>query len=159
MKAWFASLEKREQLSLLVLAAALALYLLYVLAWAPLDNRRDALKIQNDAIAESRARVDAMVSQLLELRKGGAGAGTGAPRNLTAEINESTGRYALPVMRLQPNSRGEIQVRVENAPFDKVMQWLHEVEYGKGLLVREVSVTQTGTTGHVNVTVRVAQAG
>ena len=77
----------------------------------------------------------------------------------TAEINESTGRYALPVMRLQPNSRGEIQVRVENAPFDNVMRWLHEVEYGKGLLVREVSLTQAGTAGHVNVTVRVAQAG
>ena len=98
-----------------------------------------------------------MVSQLLELRKGDAN--PGQRRNLTAEINESTGRFQLPVMRLQPNSRGEIQVRLENAPFDKVLQWLHEMEFGKGLLVREVSLTQTGTDGRVNVTVRVAQAG
>jgi type II secretory pathway component PulM len=157
VKEWFARLEQREQLRLLLLAVVVVLYLLYVLAWSPLDSRRNALKLQNDAIAESLVRVDAMVSQLLELREGGAGAG---PRhNLMSEINESTGRYELPVMRLQPNSRGEIQVRVENAPFDKVIRWLDEVEFGKGLLVREVSLTQAGTAGHVNVTVRIAQAG
>jgi len=157
MKEWFAGLNQREQLSVLLLVIALVLYLLYILALAPLDSRRDALKLQNAAIAESRVRVDAMVSQLLELRKDGGG--TGARQNLTAEINASTGRYALPVMRLQPNSRGEIQVRLENAPFDKVMEWLYEIEYEKGLLVRELSLTQAGTVGQVNVTVRVAQAG
>jgi len=157
VKAWFAGLDQREQLSVLLLAVVVALYLLYVLAWSPLDSRRNALAIQNTAIAESRMRVDAMVSQLLELRKNGAG--TGARQNLTVEINTSTSRYALPVVRLQPNSRGEIQVRVENAPFDKVMQWLYEVEYEKGLLVREVSLTQASAAGQVNVTVRIAQAG
>lgn len=157
MKEWYAGLEQREQVSLLVLGAVLVLYLFYMLAWSPLDHARDELKIQNGVIAESRARVDAMVSQLLQLRKNpGNRAGQ---RNLTSEINESTGRFDLPVMRLQPNSRGEIQVRLESAPFDKVLQWLHELEFGKGLLVREVSLTQTGTDGFVNVTVRVAQAG
>ncbi len=62
-------------------------------------------------------------------------------------------------MRLQPNSRGEIQVRVENASFDDVLKWLHEMEYGQGLLVREVSVTQANSAGRVNVTVRIAEAG
>jgi type II secretory pathway component PulM len=157
MKEWFADLEQREQASLLVLGVVILLYLFYILAWTPLDNRREELKVQNGAIAESRGRVDAMVSQLLELRKGGPN--QGRQRNLTSEINESTGRFQLPVTRLQPNSRGEIQVRLENAPFDKVLQWLHEMEFGKGLLVREVSLTQTGTDGRVNVTVRVAQAG
>lgn len=157
MKEWFAALEQREQLSLLLLAIAMGLYLFYILAWSPLDNRRGELKLQNSAIAESRVRVDAMVSQLLELRKGDGN--QGARRNLTSEINQSTRRFELPVMRLQPNSRGEIQVRLENAPFDKVLQWLHEMEFSKGLMVREVSLTQTGTDGHINATVRVAQAG
>lgn len=157
MKEWFAKLDQREQLSLILLAIALLLYLLYILVWSPLDSRRDDLQVQNAAIAESRVRVDAMVSQLLELRKNGGQ--VGGSRNLTSEINESTRRFNLPVMRLQPNSRGEIQVRIENAAFDKVMQWLYEVEYTKGLLVREASLTQAGAVGHVNITVRVAQAG
>jgi general secretion pathway protein M len=157
MKEWFAQLNQREQVSLLVLALALALYLLYMFVWSPLDARREQLALQNTAIAESQVRVDAMVSQLLQLREGGAKAGT--QRNLTSVINESTGRFQLPVMRLQPNSRGEIQVRVENASFDDVLKWLHEMEYGEGLLVREASVTQANSAGRVNVTVRIAEAG
>jgi general secretion pathway protein M len=157
MKEWFSRLEQREQMSLLLLGFAFLLYLVYMFVWSPLDSKREQLIVQNGAIAESRARVDAMASQLLQLRKGGAQVSTGG--NLTSVINESTGRYKLPVIRLQPNSRGEIQVRLENAPFDNVLQWLHEMEHGKGLLLREVSVTQTGTVGLVNITVRVAEAG
>jgi type II secretory pathway component PulM len=157
VKAWFLQLNQREQISLLVMVIAVAMYLLYVLVWSPLDYRRDALAQQNTAAAESLARVDAMVSELLHLRSSGAQAG--ARRNLTSVINQSTGRLQLPVSRLQPNSRGEIQVRLENAAFDDVLQWLHEMEYGEGLLVREVSVTQAGSAGRVNATVRIAQAG
>lgn len=158
MKAWFEQLSQRDQMSLLVLGVALVLYALYMFVWAPLDRMRDDLALQNTAIAESRVRVDAMVSQLLELRQSGAAA-TGAKRNLTSVINESTARLQLPVIRLQPNSRGEIQVRVENATFDAVLQWLHEMEYKEDLMVREVSLTQAGTVGRVNVTVRIAEAG
>jgi general secretion pathway protein M len=157
MKEWFFQRNQREQMSLLVLSAAVSLYLLYMFVWSPLDTRRAQLALQNTAIAESRVRVDTMVSQLLELRDGGAKAG--AKRNLTAVINESTARFQLPVIRLQPNSRGEIQVRVENALFDDVLKWLHEVEYGQNLLVREVSVTPANTAGRVNITVRIAEAG
>ena len=157
MKDWFAALDQREQLSLLVLAFAVALYLLYMLVWSPLDTRRDDLAVQNAAIAESLSRVDAMVSQLMALRESGAQAG--ARRNLTSVINQSTRRLELPVSRLQPNSRGEIQVRLENAAFDDVLGWLYEMEFREGLLVREVSITQSGATGRVNATVRIAQAG
>lgn len=157
MKEWFAQLNQREQMSLLILGVALALYLLYMFVWSPLDTRRAELALQNTAIAESQARVDTMVSQLLELREGGAQPAT--QRNLTSVINESTSRLQLPVMRLQPNSRGEIQVRVENASFDTVLKWLHEIEYAEGLLVHEVSLTQANGPGLVNITVRIGEAG
>ena len=157
MKEWFSSLAQREQMSLLALCIALLFYCVYLFVWSPLDNKREQLRLQNDAIAQSRARVDAMASQLLQLRE--SGAQVSARGNLTTIINQSTSRYKLPVIRLQPNSRGEIQVRLENAAFDNVLQWLHAIEYGNGLLVREVSVTRTGTVGLVNVTVRIAEAG
>jgi general secretion pathway protein M len=157
MKEWFSQLNQRDQMSLLLLGLALALYLLYMFVWSPLDSQREQLAVQNSAMAESRVRVDAMVSQLLQLRQGGVQ--TGARRNLTSVINESTSRFQLTVISLQPNSRGEIQVRVENAAFDDVLQWLHEMEFVEGLLVREVSVTQAGAVGRVNVTVRIAEAG
>lgn len=157
MKEWFSQLNQREQLSLLLLSSALLLYLLYILVLSPLESQREQLIAQNSAVTESQGRVDAMVSQLLQLRQGGAKAG--AKRNLTSVINQSTARLQLPVMRLQPNSRGEIQVRIENASFNDVLKWLNEMEYTESLLVLEVSVTPAASAGRVNITVRIAEAG
>lgn len=157
MKEWFSQLNQREQVSLILLSLALLLYLVYMFVWSPLDDNREDLVVQNVAVAESLVRVDAMVSELLQLRSGDGQAG--AKRNLMNVINASTGRLQLPVSRLQPNSRGEIQVRLEGASFDDALRWLHEMEYQEGFLLRELSVTQTGTVGRVNITVRIAQAG
>ena len=157
MKEWFSQLNQREQLSLLLLSLALLVYLLYILVLSPLESEREQLIAQKSAVIESQGRVDAMVSQLLQLREGGAKAG--AKRNLTSVINQSTSRLQLPVMRLQPNSRGEIQVRIENASFNDVLKWLNEMEYTESLLVREVSVTPAASAGRINITVRIAEAG
>lgn len=157
MKAWFLQFNQREQLSLLALALALALYLLYQLVWSPLDERRDQLALQNRGVAESLQRVDVMVSELVQLRDSDTRATT--RRNLTSLVNQSTSRWELQVNRLQPNSRGELQVRLESAAFDDLLAWLHDLEFGEGLLVREVSITESGAAGRVNATVRVAQAG
>jgi general secretion pathway protein M len=156
VKEWFSQLNQREQLSLLLLSLALLVYLLYILVLSPLESEREQLIAQNSAVIESQGRVDAMVSQLLQLREGGAKAG--AKRNLTSVINQSTSRLQLPVMRLQPNSRGEIQVRIENASFNDVLKWLNEMEYTESLLVREVSVTPAASAGRINITVRIAEA-
>lgn len=155
MKEWFAGLNQREQLSLVALGFALGLYLLYMLAWVPLAERRDQLTVQNQSSAESLQRVDAMVSEITRLRAGG-GAST-AQRNLTALVNQSTNRHSLQVSRLQPNSRGDIQVRLENAVFDDLLAWLDEVENREGLLVTEVAITRTSSIGRVNATIRIAQ--
>ena len=159
MKSWFSQFNQREQLSLLVLGVALGLYLLYMLVWSPLAGQRDRLENQNRGVAVSLQRVDVMVSEVLQLRAEEGGSTGGARRNLTSLINQSTARLQLAVTRLQPNSRGEIQVRFESAAFDDLLQWLHEMESGEGLLVREASITQAGSSGRVNATVRLAQAG
>jgi len=156
VKEWFAGLNQREQLSLLVLGIALALYLLYMVAWAPLAERRSELAVQNEAVAQSLQRVDAMVSEIIRLREGGGA--SASRRNLTSLVNQSTGRHGLQVSRLQPNSRGDIQVRLENAVFDDLVAWLDEVENRERLLVTEIAITRTGNVGRVNATIRISQA-
>lgn len=157
MKQWFYGLNAREQMSVMALALALLLYVVFVGVLEPLSDKRASLEQQNTVIAESLSDVDAMVSEIKQLRE--SGAQTNGKRNLTTLINRSTSRLQLPVSRLQPNSRGEIQVRLEDAAFDDMLKWLHEMEYREGLLVREVSMTQGRSSGRVNVTVRMAQAG
>lgn len=157
MKAWFARYNQREQLSLLLMAMCMVGYLLYFLLWSPLASKREAMELRNASAAESLQRVDAMVSEVLRLRE--SGGNVTARRNLTTVVNQSTSRRQLPVSRLQPNSRGDIQVRLENAVFDDMLAWLHEMEYTQGLIVREVSITQAGSVGRVNASIRIAQGG
>ena len=156
MKAWFLQFNQREQMSLLALVFVVALYLLYIVVWSPLQTMRDDLQVQNHGVADSLVQVDAMVSEIMHLRDSGARPDT--RRNLTSLINRSTSRRQLQVSRLQPNSRGEIQVRLESAAFDEVLDWLHEMENQQGLLVMEAAITPAGMAGRVNATVRIAQA-
>ena len=155
MMAFWQRFSARDQISLLLLAGVLVIYLAYMLVWSPLATLRDEMARRNVATAESLQRVDAMVSEIMDLRD--SGASNNNRRNLTSLINQSTSRLGLPVSRLQPNSRGEIQVRMEDAPFDDLLAFLHELEYREGLLVLEASVAQAGSAGRVNATVRVGQ--
>ena len=155
MKDWFTRYNQREQLSLLALAAVLGCYVLYFVIWAPVASMRDEMATRNRNASQVLQRVDAMVSEVLRLRNNGEG--KSLKRNLTSIVNQSTSQLALPVSRLQPNSRGEIQVRLENAVFNDILQWLHDMEYRQSLLVREVSITQSGTAGRVNASIRIAQ--
>lgn len=157
MNTWYSSLNQREQMSLLLLSGAMVIYLLYMLLWSPLSSARDDMIVRNKGVASSLARVDAMVSEVRLLRQ--SGAGNTSKRNLTSLINQSTSSMNLQVSRLQPNSRGELQVRLENASFDDILAWLYQMEYSQGLLVREVSLTQSGSAGRVNASIRLAQGG
>lgn len=157
MKALWQSFSIRDQVSLLILAGVLMVYLVYMLVWSPLTSLRDDMVRRNVATSESLQRVDAMVSEIMALRDSGAGASS--RRNLTSLVNQATTRLGLPVSRLQPNSRGEIQVRLEGAAFDDLLSWLHELEYREGLLILEASISQGGSAGRVNATVRVGQGG
>jgi type II secretory pathway component PulM len=155
MKAWLLRLNTREQLSVLVLALVLGLYLPYLLLWAPLAASRDRMLEQNAAVAASLLRVDALASELAQLHA--AGVESGQRRNLTSLVNQSTARHGLDVSRLQPGSRGDLQVRLENARFADLAAWLHSLESTEGLLIEEVALTQAGSAGLVNATVRLGQ--
>lgn len=155
MQAWFARLGRREQLSLLVLVAVIMLYLVWVLLWSPVVAMRDRMLAQNTATAAALVRVDTLVAELQQAR---ASSGPGGQRsNLAAVVNQSTARFGLPVNRLQPGSRGDLQVRLENAPFADLAAWLHHLELAEGLLLDEVAITQAGSAGFVNATIRIGQ--
>ena len=156
MKEWFARFPLREQLALLVLALVLVLYTAVFLMIRPLQEARQSLSERNQSFAEQLARVDALASELAALcARGGAGS-SASRRNLTTLLNRTAGSFGLQISRLQPNSRGAVQVRFEGAPLEGLLRWLHELETGSGLILEELSISQTGTAGFVSASLRVA---
>jgi len=154
IKAAFLSLTRREQIYVLIMLAAVGLWLLYQFGLAPASSARQQLVENNRAAIALLARVDAKATELISLRETSNDQSGGS---LVSAISRSSELAGLPVRRLQPNSRGEVRVRYESVNYDDLARWLHQIELVEGLLVVEASITQAGRSGGVNASVRVAR--
>ena len=152
MRAWFAAQSPRDQMALMLLSGFLLLFLLFQFALSPAGEARRQMASNNDAASAQLSRVEAKVSQLLSLRESGD---TGANQNLSSTLSAAAQNAGLVVKRLQPNSRGEVQVRFEGVDFDALMQWLETVEGNEGLRIVDASLSDAGRAGGVNATLRV----
>ena len=155
MKQWFEQFNQREQILLLGAAVAVALYLLLVAVWRPVNGMREEMAQRNEQLADALGRVQLMVAELKQLQ--GNGGAKRASRNLNQVINRSTASYSLRPSRIQPNSRGEVQIRFEDASFENLLRWLYQLEQEEGLLLVDVSLTQADRGGLVNANIRIGQ--
>ena len=152
VRQWFESLSARDQIALMILGAAVGLWAFVFLIFIELDGRRERLVNGNQALAQKLHRVDLKVEQLAVLREGG---GDGQV-NLTRTLSQASETHGLTVKRLQPNSRGEVQLRFEGVAFDGLLQFLEQIEGSAGLVVKEASISSAGRSGGVNATLRIA---
>ena len=152
IRQWFESLSARDQIALMILGAVVGLWAFVFLIFIELDGRRERLVNGNQALAQKLHRVDLKVEQLAVLREGG---GDGQV-NLTRTLSQASETQGLTVKRLQPNSRGEVQLRFEGIAFDGLLQFLEQIEGSAGLVVKEASISSAGRSGGVNATLRIA---
>jgi type II secretory pathway component PulM len=152
MKQWFQQFSQREQLYLLLCAAAVTLYLLFVGVWRPITGMRADMASQNERVAQSLVKVQSMVAELKQLRARG---GSGRDVNLNQTINVSTNKHNIAPTRIQPSSRGDTQVRFEDVKLENFLRWLHQLENVDELAIRELSINQGQRGGLVNASVRV----
>ncbi len=154
IRKWFESLVARDQLALMGLAAVLGSWVFVQLVFVELDGRRERLAAGNEALVVKLSRIDLKVEQLAALRS----AGGGVQVNLTRTLSQVSETLGLPVKRLQPNSRGEVQIRFEGIAFDGLLQFLEQIEGSSGLAVIDGAISSAGNNGGVNATLRVSGA-
>ncbi len=156
IKDWFQKFTPREQLYLMGVALAVTLYVMLVMIWQPLAHKRDEMQTRNVQVAEKLARVQAMASEVQQLRSSGT---PRSNRNMNQLINSSTNKFGIRPSRIQPNSRGETQIRFEDVAFSPLLRWLHQIENDQGILIREVAINQGDRGGLVKATIRLGQGG
>ena len=139
-------------MALMILAAVLSVWVFIQMIFVELDGRRQRLTAGNEALASTLSRIDLKVEQLAALRADGGGVQV----NLTRTLSQLSETLGLPVKRLQPNSRGEVQIRFEGIAFDGLLQFLEQIEGSSGLVVVDGSISSAGNNGGVNATLRVS---
>ena len=139
-------------MALMILAAVLSVWVFIQMIFVELDGRRQRLTAGNEALASTLSRIDLKVEKLAALRADGGGVQV----NLTRTLSQLSETLGLPVKRLQPNSRGEVQIRFEGIAFDGLLQFLEQIEGSSGLVVVDGSISSAGNNGGVNATLRVS---
>lgn len=158
MKAWLSSRSPSEQRVLITGLFALSLWLIYSLLWDPLyrDVRHLRISIQNQA--ETLAWMRNAQGEILRLR-GSSRRATRAmnPQPLLTVVDRTLGDAHLrdAVRRLQPRDDSHVQLWMEGAAFDPLVQWLATLSSQHRVSVVAVSMQRRTLPGTVDVHVSV----
>jgi general secretion pathway protein M len=160
LREWFDKLAPRERW-LVLAAGAFALFaLVYALGLQPLYSAR----------GRAAAEVEAQRSLLADIeqvarRFGPQGAASGPVpsdgESLVVLIDRSTRERGLGtyLKRNQPEGAAGVRLRLENAPFDDLTNWLAEVQTRHGLAAVSASFDPSGEPGRVNSNLVLERAG
>lgn len=160
LREWLDKLAPRERWLVLAAAAFAVFALVYVLALQPLYSAR----------GRAAAKVEAQRSLLGDIeqvarRFGPQGAVSGpVPGNgesLVVLIDRSTRERGLGtyLKRNQPEGAAGVRLRLENAPFDDLTNWLAEVQSRHNLAAISASFDPSGEPGRVNSNLVLERAG
>jgi len=155
MKAWFEALQPRERGFVLSAIAVVALAILYLGVWRPLDrahtNMQTSVQTWGSALAELRPLQATLQNSSL------TAAQSSGNESLVVIIDNSLRQRGLysALQRSQPTAQNGIRVEFENAAFDDLILWLGDLATSHGLQLQSGSFSsnETENAGRVNATV------
>lgn len=142
--------QRSEQIAILLMVVAVAIFLLWIAVVRPLEKTRERLELANTAAVKTLGNVQNMVASIQ--RSGPAGNGSG--ENINSVIDSSIRAAKLNMNSFQPGANGEVRIRLDRANYSSLMQWLYDVEYTHGITVKDLSIAATNDVGFVNANLR-----
>lgn len=154
MKAYFDNLSQRERYMVIVAGVALVLFIAYALVWRPVVGNARAVE---QRLAAQEAELQWMRQAAAEVRqlRGSAGAANQTQAGGTSllslvERTARQGKLAPAVRRVQPDGQNGVRIWLENAAFDDLLVWLHQLASAHGVGLSEISVQRQQGPGIVN---------
>ncbi len=151
-----ARFNRREQAMLLLGGFAIFLWLLWMVLLSPLQNRLERQLQSNTSAMQTQSDVQLYAARIQSYRAR-EGRSTGDSASISRIVDTSLRANNLSMTSLQPGTAGEVRVRLDQAPYDRLMQWLYDLEYRHDLSIQDLSIAGGNEPGRVNVTVRLRQ--
>lgn len=150
---WYSRQSERDQRALLIGAAVVALSILLLIVLLP-----------QRALTRARADIDSKKELLGYMRQVGPVLAAAGPGGDVQPIGESFVVFVDRTAREHglgealtgspPTGNGAYRVTFENADFNLMLTWVHQVSTRYGVQVETASVTGTGAPGKVNATIQ-----
>lgn len=152
---WWEEHDPREQMMLAVggFVAALILFFLFVISpvmeWHAQEKKR---------LEQAKADVSEVQSLATQVQaKKQAGEGNKGNQSLAVLIDNSIQENALVMRGFQPGAKQDARLRLENAPYPALAQWLYDLEYRHKIKIEDLSLTPSKLAGRLMVSLRVAE--
>lgn len=145
----FKALTEREQLMVIVATVVIIVGIFYFMVWSPLNS---SIEKQRSLIADQQELltwVQQSANRAIQLRQSGQGAQRNFNGSLPQAVNQTTARFKIAISRMQPQGQ-ELQVWVDQAPFDSVVDWLNALEK-MGIVILQVDITEAEAPGQIKI--------
>jgi general secretion pathway protein M len=144
-----------DRRSIAILAVIFGLAIAWLVLWKPVsDWHRDTVS----RLAVVQSTLDYVrANEAVARRMAEQGAGS-EQSSLIPVITRAANAQQLTLNRLQPEEGGVLNVILEGQPFDKVYQWITQLEENNGVRARWVSIRSEDRAGYVNAQIRFVAA-
>lgn len=147
-KSMFLQLSKREQRLVIISAVLVLVAIFYWGIWTPLNSslERDQAAVKNQT--ELLVWVQKNANKAVQLRSSGDSKASFSG-SLTQTVNQSASRMKIAITRMQPQGE-ELQVWIDQAPFNDVLSWLQTLETN-GLSIVDIDIAESDLPGQVKI--------
>ena len=144
LKARWDGLQRSEQQMLRLGAVILGLLLFYLLVIDPVYSSRDEAELKLRAAQEAFSIAQ---RQAFDLKAAASNPGTPATGSLLTQVESSAQQQGLrdALKRLQPSGDNQIQVSLEGASYDQLIEWLSKL-HQLGVSAQRVDIQRDRTT-------------
>jgi general secretion pathway protein M len=147
-KSMFLQLSGREQRLVIISAILVLIAIFYWGIWSPLNTsiERSQTAVKNQT--ELLVWVQKNANRAVQLRSSG-GNKDSFSGSVTQAVNQSASRMKIVISRMQPQG-DELQVWVDQAPFNDVLSWLQSLEK-IGVSILDIYIAESYLPGHVKI--------
>ncbi len=155
MKEWFNNLAEREQRLISVMAGVVMIAIIYFMLIKPLQERVAKAEQGVNRNQQLLTWVEKNAKRIVQLRAQG-GVTSNASGSIEQRINSSARSFNITINRLQPQNN-KMQVMIDNAPFNNILQWVQSLQFKQGLIIEIADVRAENQPGFVKTRLVVSQ--
>ncbi len=151
IKNWWAEASSRDQLAIVILGIAIAIYTLYVGVLSSFTDMRVEQERRVEAQKNAYERVKNLAAELDSIQNGNDfnDGGSSVEKNVQSSIAQN----GLRVSGFDASGRSGIRVRFETVDYEKLLAWLYDLEISQGLRLKDVTIAGLSDPGLVSASV------
>jgi len=144
----YKALTEREQRLVMISAVAVIIAIFFWGIWKPLNDAVDQQRTLNTSQQKLLVWVKDSAARAKQLRRSSTGTAT-YNGSLPQAVNVTTSRHNIAISRMQPQGE-EIQVWVDQAPFNDVLAWLQALE-NMGIVILQADIAEADGPGLIKI--------